>query len=127
MKRAGIVRLHEFLAERADIGEKGVVDRCLLRDQIGDRWADRGPSLPVQCPATSAEELIFAELTEVWLAGKWSDEPLRGLDRLFPYTLLKSFLSSHRGLAETVAARRRKAAATGTERDASFTQTTGEP
>nr|MDT0663341.1 helicase-related protein [Micromonospora sp. DSM 115978] len=87
-----------------------------VRDQIGDRWADRGPSLPVPCPATGPEELIFAELTEVWLAGKWSDEPLRGMDRLFPYTLLKSFLSSHRALAETVAARRRKAAATGTER-----------
>ncbi|MFY1632477.1 helicase-related protein [Solwaraspora sp. WMMB335] len=87
-----------------------------VRDQIGDRWADRGPSLPVPCPATPAEEEIFAELTQVWLAGKWSDEPARGQDRLFPYTLLKSFLSSHVALAETVAVRRRKA--TGTERAA---------
>ncbi|MCW6003761.1 DEAD/DEAH box helicase [Micromonospora sp. CPCC 205371] len=80
-----------------------------VRDQIGDRWADRGPSQPLHCVATDAEERIFSELTEVWLAGKWSDQPLRGMDRLFPYTLLKSFLSSHVALAATVAERRKKA------------------
>src|SRR5262249_19334017 len=81
-----------------------------VRDQIGNRWADRGPSVPLRCPATSMEETIFAELTDVWLAGKWSDEPLRGQERLFPYTLLKSFLSSHRALAETVKERLKKVA-----------------
>jgi superfamily II DNA or RNA helicase len=84
-----------------------------VRDAIGDKWADRGPSVPLRCTATDAEEKIFAELTEVWLAGTWSDQPLRGLDRLFPYTLLKSFLSSHKALASTVATRRKNA--TGTE------------
>lgn len=81
-----------------------------VRDQIGNRWADRGPSLPLHCAATPAEEKIFAELTDVWLAGKWTDEPLRGQDRLFPYTLLKAFLSSHRALAATVKERSKKAA-----------------
>ncbi|PWU48055.1 helicase [Micromonospora globispora] len=87
-----------------------------VRDQIGDRWADRGPSQAVHCAATDAEEQIFTELTEVWLAGKWSDEAVTGQGRLFPYTLLKSFLSSHKALHETVTARRKKA--TGTERAA---------
>jgi superfamily II DNA or RNA helicase len=79
-----------------------------VRDQIGDRWAPRGPSQQVRCPATEAEEKVFKELKDVWLAGVWSDEPIRGQHRLFPYTLLKSFLSSHRALAATVAERRRK-------------------
>ncbi|MEU4712092.1 DEAD/DEAH box helicase [Micromonospora purpureochromogenes] len=87
-----------------------------VRDQIGDRWADRGPSQALHCQATPAEEQIFAELTEVWLAGKWSDEAITGQHRLFPYTLLKSFLSSHRALHETVTARRKKEKVTGTER-----------
>ncbi len=85
-----------------------------VRDQIGNRWADRGPSVPLECAATDREEDIFAELTEVWLAGTWGDGPLRGQDRLFPYTLLKSFLSSHRALAATVSERLKKAA--GSER-----------
>ena len=81
-----------------------------VRDQIGNRWADRGPSVPLHCSATPAEEKVFAELTEVWLAGQWTDEPLRGQDRLFPYTLLKAFLSSHRALDATVKARLKGAA-----------------
>ncbi|MEV6373601.1 helicase-related protein [Micromonospora musae] len=87
-----------------------------VRDQMGDRWADRGPSQAVHCEAGPVEEQIFDELTDVWLAGKWSDEAITGQHRLFPYTLLKSFLSSHRALHETVTNRRRKA--TGIERDA---------
>ncbi|WP_431883519.1 SNF2-related protein [Micromonospora gifhornensis] len=87
-----------------------------VRDQIGDRWADRGPSQPLHCQATPIEEQIFDELTDVWLAGKWSDEAVTGQHRLFPYTLLKSFLSSHRALHETVTNRSKKA--TGTERAA---------
>ncbi|MFF2662068.1 helicase-related protein [Kitasatospora sp. NPDC058032] len=77
---------------------------------LKDHWAPRGSSLPVHCSATELEEQVFAELAEVWLrrpeqATLDGDEPkisLRGDDRLFPYTLLKSFLSSHRALFETV-------------------------
>ncbi|QGN48608.1 DEAD/DEAH box helicase [Micromonospora sp. WMMC415] len=87
-----------------------------VRDQMGDRWADRGPSKAVHCAASHLEEQIFDELTDVWLAGKWSDEAITGQHRLFPYTLLKSFLSSHRALHETVKTRQKKA--TGTERAA---------
>lgn len=75
-----------------------------VRDHISGRWADRGPSVPLRCPATPAEERVFAELTDVWLG---PDAPLGlGRDRqLLPYNLLKSFLSSHHALAKTVRAR----------------------
>ncbi|PSK95717.1 SNF2 domain-containing protein [Murinocardiopsis flavida] len=73
-----------------------------VRDQIGRKWAPRGPSLPVRCTATDAEERVFAELAGTWLAGPDRGTPVVGKERrLFPYTLLKSFLSSHRALAET--------------------------
>lgn len=73
-----------------------------VRDQMKGQWADRGPSESVRCVATPAEEKVFEELAQVWLPedGKSvSDVPL------FPYTLLKSFLSSHVAFRATVAAR----------------------
>jgi len=83
-----------------------------VRDQIGDQWADRGPSVPIHCPATLAEEKIFEELTQIWLGrddrgghdrqDRHGDAPVSRERRLFPYTLLKSFLSSHRALRETI-------------------------
>ncbi|MDH6625684.1 ERCC4-related helicase [Streptomyces sp. LBL] len=74
-----------------------------VREQMKGQWADRGPSHSVRCPATPAEEKIFEELAAVWLPGDGgtsvSSVPL------FPYTLLKSFLSSHAALRATVSAR----------------------
>ncbi|MGW3977192.1 helicase-related protein [Streptomyces mirabilis] len=74
-----------------------------VREQMKGQWADRGPSESVRCAATPAEEKIFEELAAVWLPGEGgtsvSSVPL------FPYTLLKSFLSSHAALKATVGAR----------------------
>ncbi|MZD57095.1 DEAD/DEAH box helicase [Streptomyces sp. SID5606] len=74
-----------------------------VREQMKGQWAGRGPSRSVHCPATPAEEKIFEELAAVWLPGDGgtsvSSVPL------FPYTLLKSFLSSHAALRATVSAR----------------------
>lgn len=73
-----------------------------VREQMKGQWADRGPSESVRCAATPAEEKIFEELAQVWLPSQGtsvSDVPL------FPYTLLKSFLSSHAALKATVDAR----------------------
>ncbi|GAB3123813.1 DEAD/DEAH box helicase [Streptomyces calidiresistens] len=74
-----------------------------VREQMKGQWADRGPSRSVHCPATPAEERIFEELAAVWLPGDGgasvSSVPL------FPYTLLKSFLSSPAALRATVSAR----------------------
>jgi superfamily II DNA or RNA helicase len=74
-----------------------------VREQMKGQWAGRGPSHSVHCPATPAEEKIFEELAAVWLPGDGgtsvSSVPL------FPYTLLKSFLSSPAALRATVSAR----------------------
>ncbi|MGE7434794.1 SNF2-related protein [Kitasatospora sp. NPDC001175] len=74
------------------------------------KWAPRGGSYPVERNATDLEEQVFAELASFWLRrpGEAGDEgaELRGDEnRLFPYVLLKSFLSSHRALFATVRAR----------------------
>lgn len=81
-----------------------------VREQMKGQWADRGPSDSVRCAATPAEEKIFEELAQVWLPreqGGTPGTPVASVSesRLFPYTLLKSFLSSHMALAATVAAR----------------------
>ncbi|MFD3824452.1 SNF2-related protein [Streptomyces sp. NPDC058625] len=74
-----------------------------VREQMKGQWADRGPSRSVRVTATPAEEKVFEELAAVWLPSDGSksvsDVPL------FPYTLLKSFLSSHTALRATVATR----------------------
>jgi ERCC4-related helicase len=52
-------------------------------------------------PRVPAEEAVFDELTRTWLADP-SAAPGAGADRrLFPYTLLKTFISSHKALATT--------------------------
>ncbi|MFF9132383.1 DEAD/DEAH box helicase [Streptomyces sp. NPDC014806] len=74
-----------------------------VREQMKGQWADRGPSRSIHVTATPAEERIFEELAAVWLPSDGSksvsDVPL------FPYTLLKSFLSSHAALKATVTTR----------------------
>ncbi|MGW4194596.1 SNF2-related protein [Streptomyces sp. NPDC005004] len=74
-----------------------------VREQMKGQWADRGPSRSIRITATPAEERIFEELAAVWLpsdgSNSVSDVPL------FPYTLLKSFLSSHAALKATVGTR----------------------
>ena len=74
-----------------------------VREQMKGQWADRGPSQAVHCAATPAEERIFKELATVWLPHDGS--PSVSSVPLFPYTLLKSFLSSHAALKATVTAR----------------------
>lgn len=82
-----------------------------VRDRMGGKWPDRGPSVPVRCTATAAEEKVFEELTQVWLAGdqRAGGAVVDAKNRLFPYTLLKSFLSSHVALATTVGKRLKNA------------------
>ena len=75
-----------------------------VREQMKGQWADRGPSESVHCAATEAEERIFEELSEAWLPQTEGSASVSE-SRLFPYTLLKSFLSSHAALAATVGAR----------------------
>ncbi|MGH3238244.1 MAG: hypothetical protein ACRDOH_34290, partial [Streptosporangiaceae bacterium] len=79
-------------------------------NEIGGKWKERGPSISLRCEASPAEEKVFEELTRTWLNDP-SQAPGAGTDRrLFPYTLLKTFLSSHKALAAT--ARKRAANST---------------
>lgn len=82
-----------------------------VRDQMGGKWPDRGPSVAVRCTASAAEEKVFEELTQVWLAGEQriGGPVVTSKNRLFPYTLLKAFLSSPKALAKTVANRLKNA------------------
>ena len=83
-----------------------------VTNEIGGKWRERGPSQAIRCSASLAEEDVFAELTRVWLADP-TVAPGAGTDRrLFPYTLLKAFLSSHKALAVTA---RKRAKNTGDE------------
>ena len=95
------------------------IRRTKVHPEVGDQistkvWANRDPTRSVQCTATDAEERIFAELTEHWLPAPDTSAEFGTAstgrtalteDRLFPYTLLKAFLSSHRALAKTVTTR----------------------
>ncbi|MFJ6022108.1 DEAD/DEAH box helicase [Nocardiopsis alba] len=87
-----------------------------VRAEMGDDWPERGPSVSVRCAATPAEEKVFAELTRVWLAGEEREggPATRKERRLFPYTLLKAFLSSHVALATTVENRLKTITTSGT-------------
>ncbi|MFI8456854.1 SNF2-related protein [Kitasatospora sp. NPDC085464] len=74
------------------------------------KWAARGDSRPVPLNATDLEEQVFAELASFWLrrpgeAGSGGAESRSDENRLFPYVLLKSFLSSHRALFATTRTR----------------------
>lgn len=72
--------------------------------EIGHMWATRKPPVALDCTATRAEQRVFDELYDVWIDPKdGRTAPVSGKGaRLFPYTLLKSFLSSHSALVETV-------------------------
>ncbi|GGX52648.1 helicase [Streptomyces minutiscleroticus] len=70
-----------------------------VADQLSGHWAPRGGSHPLRCRANALEEEVFQELADHWLVRP--DKHVAADDRLFPYVLLKSFLSSHRALFAT--------------------------
>ncbi|MFJ2557765.1 MULTISPECIES: SNF2-related protein [unclassified Streptomyces] len=85
-----------------------------VRDEMGTEWPDRGPTVSLHCSATEAEERVFAELAEHWIPaaprstefGTAGEDPVSvAAEPVFAYNLLKTFLSSHVALGETVANR----------------------
>ncbi|MFJ4011324.1 SNF2-related protein [Streptomyces sp. NPDC090026] len=107
----GLVRLLDPMAVKDEQNPKASeLDHLMLRrtkvseevaKALAGSWAPRGGSKPIPCPAGGLEERVFAELTDGWLRNPGP----RGADRLFPYVLLKSFLSSHRALFATARAK----------------------
>jgi ERCC4-related helicase len=87
-----------------------------VSNEIGTKWRERGPSDAIRCHASAAEEAVFAELTNVWLHNPANAPGSGGDRRLFPYTLLKTFLSSHKALAATARKRAKSDSADSGER-----------
>ena len=80
--------------------------------ELGDQWAERLPPRVVPVEPSRAEAELFNELDAVWLHPSSGEAPVSGQGSgLFPWTLLKAALSSHRALAETVENRRKTLAA----------------
>ncbi len=76
--------------------------------ELGSRWAERLPPKAVPVPPSPAEEALYAELADVWVYPVSGSAPVSGEGRsLFPWTLLKAALSSHRALAQTIENRRK--------------------
>ncbi|MBV9025500.1 MAG: DEAD/DEAH box helicase family protein, partial [Streptomycetaceae bacterium] len=75
-----------------------------VRESLKGAWADRGPSQPIPAPATEKELAVFKELATRWIPADPS-APSASRHQLVPYRLLKSFLSSHRALLETIKTR----------------------
>ncbi|WP_424185354.1 SNF2-related protein [Actinokineospora sp. G85] len=68
--------------------------------EVGGRWAERLEPEVLGVTPTAAEEAVFAELADTWIYGP-SPAAGRG-GSLFPWTLVKAFLSSTRALIETI-------------------------
>jgi len=80
--------------------------------ELGSRWADRLQPRAIEVVPSPAEAELFAELSDTWVhppAGR--EAPVAGKGRgLFPWTLMKAALSSHRALAQTIENRRKSLA-----------------
>ncbi|MCP9491609.1 MAG: DEAD/DEAH box helicase [Solirubrobacteraceae bacterium MAG38_C4-C5] len=79
--------------------------------EVGHEFPDRLPPVPIAVPAGAAENAVIAELAETWLHPEAGASPVSGKgSRLFPWTLLKAFLSSHVALRDTIRERQKKLA-----------------
>ncbi|MEV6209589.1 DEAD/DEAH box helicase [Kitasatospora sp. NPDC051914] len=96
-----------------------------VRDSLRGAWADRGPSVPVPAPASDAELAVFEELADRWIPRDGAGDSV-AWSQLDAYNLLKSFLSSHHALLQTVATRKKSLTERkdlrGEENDAARTQ-----
>ncbi|HTN99895.1 MAG TPA: DEAD/DEAH box helicase, partial [Microthrixaceae bacterium] len=77
--------------------------------EVGTDWADRLEPTVVAVQPQGAEADLLNELADTWIhPGDGQKAPISGKgSSLFPWTLFKAAMSSHRALAETVRNRRR--------------------
>ena len=76
---------------------------------VGGDWAERLPPDNQIVPASPIENEIARELDEVWLHPAGKKSPYSGANpSLFPWTLIKAFLSSPEALLASVSERRRR-------------------
>lgn len=82
--------------------------------EVGHAFPERRPPMPIAVEPSPEEERVFEELADVWLYPGPGGSPVSGKgSKLFPWTLLKAFLSSDRALRQTIANRRSKLSDTG--------------
>ncbi len=63
---------------------------------VGEKWAERREPINIPVEASAEENAVAAELEHVWMRNNPAS------DRLFPWTLIKAFLSSPAALEETI-------------------------
>ena len=72
--------------------------------EVGHHWAARLPPRPIRVDPTAVEEAVFVELADTWIHPINGAAPVSGKGAsLFPWTLFKAALSSHKALADTSA------------------------
>ena len=114
---AELIRLLDptAIADPTKIDEKAISHLYVRRHKHHDdvsaevvgEWAERAEPKPLMVEANPAEEALFAELADTWTHPRSGQAPTSGRGRsLFPWTLFKAALSSHKALLQTVEARR---------------------
>ena len=92
--------------------DKTAVSRLLIRRHrhsdevasvVGEQWAVRKDPLNIPVEASAEENAVAAELEATWINPENGRIPAQ--DRLFPWTLVKAFLSSPAALEETISHR----------------------
>ena len=77
--------------------------------EVGHAFPERRPPKPIAVTPSPEEERVFDELADGWLYPGPDGSPVSGKgSRLFPWTLLKAFLSSDHALRQTISNRRSK-------------------
>lgn len=87
--------------------DKDAVSRLLIRRHrhsdevasvVGEQWAERKEPKNIPVEASAEENAVAGELEQTWI--HTNTNPAK--DRLFPWTLVKAFLSSPAALGETI-------------------------
>ena len=87
--------------------DKDAVSRLLIRRHrhsdevasvVGEQWAERKGPINIPVEASAEENAVAGELEQTWI--HTNANPAK--DRLFPWTLVKAFLSSPAALGETI-------------------------
>ena len=87
--------------------DKDAVSRLLIRRHrhsdevasvVGEQWAERKEPKNIPVEASAEENAVASELEQTWI--HTNANPAK--DRLFPWTLVKAFLSSPAALGETI-------------------------
>ena len=97
--------------------DKNAVSRLLIRRHrhseevatvVGEKWAVRKEPLNIPVEASAEENAVAGELESTWIHPENGKIPAQ--DRLFPWTLVKAFLSSPAALEETISNRLKRVA-----------------